>query len=104
MSRTELEQLLDGDKHTQDKINGIMTKLKGKLPSGYILNDISDEQYREVISNGNVYRIDNPVALIIRPGGSTHRVVDIKGVVHCYADPSLGKSVIRWKSKELVSF
>jgi hypothetical protein len=69
-----------------------------KLPdSKYIEADISDEVWREVeLSGGIKYRIDNPVRLIIRKGGSTHRVVDATGVVHCYAAPETGNSIIRW--------
>lgn len=62
--------------------------------------DISSELYREVVINGEVYRIDNPVKLITRPGGKTHRVVDADGLVHCYPAPETGLSIIRWKSKE----
>lgn len=67
---------------------------------GYTTKDISSELWREVeLSGGLVIRIDNPLQLIMRNGGSTHRVVDAQGVVHCYPAPETGKSVIRWKSR-----
>lgn len=72
-----------------------------KLPdSKYILADISDEEWREVQTVWGTYRIDSPVTLILRKGGSTHRVVDEQGVVHCYAAPETGNSILRWKAKE----
>lgn len=67
--------------------------------SEYIISDISDEAWREIELPLGTYHIDNPVTLIIRKGGKTHRVVDANGVVHCYVAPESGKSVIRWKTK-----
>ena len=62
--------------------------------------DITAEAYREYDFNGRVYRIDNPVALFLRPGGSTHRVLDKDGVIHCLPVPGNGDCVLRWKNKE----
>lgn len=62
--------------------------------------DISHELYREYDFGGRVYRIDNPIILLIRPGGVTHRVVDTDGVAHCVPAPGYHGCVIRWKSKE----
>jgi hypothetical protein len=78
-----------------------------KLPEGYTSHDISDEAWREIhfmsadasAGRGLVYRIENPVTLIIRKGGSTHRVIDAKGEVHCYVAPESGKTVIRWGNR-----
>lgn len=70
------------------------------VSNDYVTADISEEQWREVDTGGRVYRIDSPVTLVFRKGGSTHRVVDAEGVVHCYAAPETGRSVIRWKSKD----
>jgi hypothetical protein len=68
--------------------------------SEYISADISSEEWREVETSGGLkIRINNPVTLILRKGGKTHRVVDIDGIVHCYAAPETGHSVIRWKNK-----
>ena len=53
--------------------------------------DISKELWREYDWPARFsfpYRIENPVKLFIRPGGSTHRVVDSEGIVHCV--PSVG--------------
>ena len=72
-----------------------------KLPdSQYITADISDELWREVhLSSGLKLRIDNPATLIIRKGGSTHRVVDSDGVVYCYVAPETGHSYIKWMAR-----
>lgn len=70
-------------------------------PENYTQADISSEEWRQVELEGNLkVHIQHPQTLIIRKGGSTHRVIDKEGVVHCYAAPETGKSVIRWKSKE----
>jgi hypothetical protein len=67
----------------------------------YVQADISDEEWRVVVyPDGSHYVIPDPVTLIYRKGGSTHRVIDKNGVVHCYAAPETGKSVIQWKARE----
>lgn len=73
-----------------------------KLPDAeYVKADISDEAWREVeTSEGLKIRIQNPVTLIFRRGGSTHRVVNEEGVVYCYAAPETGKSILRWLAKD----
>lgn len=60
--------------------------------------DISDEEWREYDFGGRTYRIDKPVKLFLRVGGTTHRVVDSEGVVHCA--PTVGQDgcVLRWKN------
>jgi len=63
-------------------------------------NDLTCEQYREYDFGGRKYRIDNPVALYHRPGGSTHRVVDLEGVTHCLPSPGEMGCVLRWLSKD----
>lgn len=70
---------------------------------GYAVRDISSELVREIVTEKGVYSIPYPVALITRPGGSTHRVVDAGGTSHCYAAPETGKSVLRWKNRKGVS-
>jgi len=67
--------------------------------------DIATEQYRTYIMVNKVgqtveYRIDEPVTLFIRPGGSTHRVLDSKGIVHCVPAPEMFGSVIIWENKD----
>ena len=63
--------------------------------------DLTIEEWREYVQpDGRAYRIINPVALYYREGGSTHRVVDSEGIVHCV---TFGKQnpevVLRWKNK-----
>lgn len=64
--------------------------------------DLSDELWREYQApGGEVYRIDNPVKLITRIGGSTHRVLDSRGIVHCVPFPGKNEDhVLRWKPKD----
>lgn len=59
-------------------------------------HDISCEVYREYDFGGRVYRIDNPVSLFLREGGTTHRVMDRNGVVHCVPAPGNSGCVLRW--------
>ena len=62
-------------------------------------SDLSAEAWREYDTGKRVYRIDNPVKLFMRPGGSTHRVLDSNGVVHCVIAPS-AECILRWQNKE----
>ena len=61
--------------------------------------DITTEKWREYDFGGRVYRIDNPVRLYLRAGGTTHRVLDENGIVHCI--PSVGEHgcAIRWQPR-----
>lgn len=70
---------------------------------------LMDEEWREYeFPSGRVYRIWGPVALYYRSGGSTHRVEDKFGVIHCIAAPTAESGmVLRWQPKagaEKVSF
>jgi hypothetical protein len=60
--------------------------------------DISHDEWREYDFNGRIYRIESPKKLLIRPGGSTHRVVDAEGITHCAPAPGTGDCVLRWKN------
>lgn len=62
--------------------------------------DLTDEAYREYDFGGRVYRIENPVTLYFRPGGTTHRVLDAAGVVHCVPAPGVNGTVLRWFVKD----
>jgi hypothetical protein len=59
-------------------------------------NDISNELWREYDFGGRVYRIENPVTLFMRSGGTTHRVVDSVNVTHCVPAPGVNGCVLRW--------
>lgn len=61
---------------------------------------LTDEQWREYDFNGRVYRIDNPQNLYMREGGTTHKILDIAGVVHCLPAPGVNGCVLRWKSRD----
>ena len=64
--------------------------------------DISHELWREYewVSEGvvRVYRIESPVSLFTRPGGTTHRVVDADGVAHCIPAVGYMGCALRWKN------
>lgn len=61
--------------------------------------DLTNEAWREYDFAKRTYRIDEPKALWYRPGGSTHRVLDTRGVVHCLPAPGERGCVLRWKGK-----
>lgn len=46
------------------------------------------------------YQIDDPQIVIFRPEGSTHRVVDREGVVHCVPSPGYHGCVLTWQTRE----
>lgn len=59
-------------------------------------HDISVEAWREYDFKDRIYRINNPVSLYIRPGGTTHRIVDSEGITHCVPAPGVNSCVLRW--------
>lgn len=81
-----------------------MPKRTRKPASTLTRRSIRAEQYREYefgpATNRVTYRIDKPRTLITRPGGTTHRVVDAAGTVHCVPAPSPEAGVVlRWKAR-----
>ena len=62
--------------------------------------DASTEAWREYDFGDRVYRINNPVTVFYRAGGSTHRVVDTTGVVHCVPAPGVNGCVLRWQNRD----
>lgn len=65
------------------------------------VRDLSGEVWRKYIfASGVVHFIEGPVKLYTRPGGTTHRIVDAKGIVHCIAFPGPnGDTVLQWSPK-----
>lgn len=61
--------------------------------------DLRIEEWREYDFGGRTYRIIDPIAFYVRPGGSTHRVVDTLGIVHCVPAPGFNGCVLRWKNR-----
>lgn len=66
---------------------------------GLIRKNISHETWREYEHGGQVFRIEEPVALYMRLGGTTHRIVDKKGISHCHPIPGNG-CALRWKNPD----
>lgn len=64
--------------------------------NGLQQRDLRTELWREYDFGGRVYRIDRPVRLYYREGGTTHRVLDTSGVVHCVPAPSHEGCALRW--------
>lgn len=65
-----------------------------------VKGDLTDEEYREYDFGTRVYRILSPLTLYISNGGTTHRILDSEGVVHCAPAPGYFNCVLRWKPKE----
>lgn len=66
-----------------------------KNPS-YSIHDISSELFRDVYLPNFSMRIEQPVALIMRKGGTTHRIITRDGRFFCYASPERGNSIVSW--------
>lgn len=89
----------------KSKLEDIVRNIQSRLGSDYSVSNISGEEYRIVtLSSGIQVRIDKPLLLITRNGGSTHRVITEDKRTFCYADPSSGKTMLEWKEKNLISF
>lgn len=54
------------------------------------------ENLREYDFSGRVYRVEAPVKVQFRKGGTTHRVTDASGVTHCVPAPGVNGCVVRW--------
>jgi len=66
--------------------------------SDLVIHDLTGtEEWREYDFEGRVYRINKPVSVAYRPGGTTHRVTDEEGVIHCVPAPGLFGCVLRFK-------
>jgi hypothetical protein len=65
-----------------------------------IVADLSAEAWREYDFGGRTYRIENPKTLYMRKGGTTHRVVDADGTVHCAPAPGFCGCILRWINRE----
>lgn len=74
-----------------------------------IEHDISSEEWREYewAAAGDVlrrYRINQPKRLFVRPGGTTHRVVDARGVTHCVPAVGFLGCALTWYADPAVTF
>ena len=73
----------------------LVDRVKDHLGDGYSVSSLEDEHYREYLVEGDWVKVENPQVLVIRRGGTTHRVLDDKGVVWCFSI----KLPFRWKNK-----
>ena len=60
---------------------------------------LTTEAWREYDFGGRIYRIESPRELFISLRGTTHRVVDHYGIVHCCPAPGHMGCVLRWCPK-----
>lgn len=60
------------------------------------INVAGVEAWREYDFSGRVYRIEAPAKVQFKATGSTHRVTDSAGVVHCVPAPGFNGCVLRW--------
>lgn len=67
-----------------------------------ITHDISDELWREYVYVGGTYRIEAPVKLHIKEGGTGHCIEDAQGI--CHWVPVNLWYALRWESKKGVTF
>lgn len=66
--------------------------------------DLTTEEWREYefmddFGTLRNYRITEPVEVRWRNSGTTHRVLDVNGIVHCVPGPGIRNCVLRWKTK-----
>lgn len=78
----------------------IKRSIDGEIWREYEWDEIRQNKIGDLYRTGEriTYRIINPVLLFIRPGGTTHRVVDSEGIAHCVPAVGLLGCVIRWKN------
>ena len=95
-----MEQLLRRD----NMIPSLPTSALKPIPGLIGPKDLTVEEWREYDfldheGHQRIYRITSPVSLYYRmPGGTTHRVVDSEGIVHCVPAPGVSCCVLRWKN------
>lgn len=69
-------------------------------PEGITVGDLRDEQYREVVTPDSVYRITSPVAVFIKRGGTTLRILDAEGTMHLVPGPGYRGAAHRWVPRD----
>ena len=69
-----------------------------------LLHNDLQEEWREydfgLEGARRVYHISNPVELVTRPGGSTHRIIDNMGIVHIVPAVGVNGCVVRYQVAE----
>lgn len=68
----------------------------------YEFDEVRQDKQGNMCATGRriTYRIYNPKFLYLRPGGTTHRVVDADGVAHCVPSIGICGCILRWKTKD----
>jgi len=102
-----LEQLLhtEAEQYIMGGEDDVVVNSTTKLPaSDYTVADISDEATRYYTfgtgPNRYTHTVIQPRTLVFRAGGSTHRVIDADGVVHCVPAPGHHACVLTWVPKD----
>ena len=77
------------------------------IANEFSTHDLTKEEWREYEFGEDgypyllrVYRIESPQTLYLREGGTTHRVLDSKGIVHCVPAVGIAGCILRWKSRD----
>lgn len=65
------------------------------------VGDLTSESWREYDFDNRIYRIELPQKIYFRKGSTTHKVLDLDGVVHCMPAVGVDGCVLRWKPKDL---
>lgn len=53
-------------------------------------------EFTDIHGNVIVYKIDSPVKLVLSNSGTSHRIVDSKGIIHLVPSPSKYGCILRW--------
>lgn len=88
-------------KPTKDAVElARVNQMKVRAAPNLSVAPLLTEAWREYDFGGRVYRIHEPVALFMRAGGTTHRVLDRQNIVHCVPAPGHAGCVLRWCNKD----
>lgn len=102
----QLELFPDKKRTKGQAMNAASSKYEALYcPNTLSKHDLRSEKWREYVLNPgtdqeSVYHIDEPVALFFPKRGTTHRILDANGVVHCvpFGD-GIRHTVLRWAPK-----
>ena len=74
---------------------------KQQMSEGILRFDICDESWREYRYADQVVRIENPIYLYLKKGGTTHRILGGDGVMYCVPAVGVQGCFLRWKPKDM---
>jgi hypothetical protein len=98
--RHAIDEPEDEDDISAEIVNQPAPTQEVEAKQDLIVRDIRGNEWREYDFGGRKYRINNPQELLYRPGGSTHRIIDAEGIVHCIPVPGEFGCVLTWKPRD----